>query len=87
MKLLVVYVVGVVGIMWLCGGVYDKGKEDGIKNVRIQDWSPRLPYRQFFKEERKTDSPIWNVYIKDEILYVVTKDGTEDMIILKTVKR
>ena len=53
----------------------------------IKDWSPRIPYKQFFEEERKTNSPINTVYIKNWILYVETVDGNFDIIPLEIAIR
>jgi len=49
----------------------------------IPDWSPRIPYKQFFEEERKTIAPINTVYIKNWAMHVETIDGNFDIIPLE----
>ena len=63
---------------WMLGNHY--GHWDALQRVGIKNWSPRIPYKQFFEEERKTNSPINTVYIKNWILYVETVDGNFDII-------
>jgi len=72
-----------VGFFMAGDGLYSIGKRVGRDSIGIKDWKPRLPYRQFFKEERHTDSPISNIYIEQWTLHVETEDGNEDLIPLE----
>ncbi len=58
------------------------GKMITKSRAYIPDWTGRLPYRQFFKEVRGTDSPIKDIRVKNWTLEVETEDGNEDIVLL-----
>ena len=62
---------------------YKSGEWITKRRAYIPDWTPRLPYKQFFEEERGTSSPIKTIYIKNWTMWIETVDGNKDLIPLE----